>query len=250
MKRFIAIALAVTTLFSTNVFAENINVQKNKVAIEVDGEPIYADNFVLNGTTYVPLRTISEEMGCDVQFDNSTKTVAIDSTSTTSSQLLMEYANKGDLIVQSSYLFDALDYCSLVQAILNDTRANYLGCEWGLSINKNSEGFINLINNNMETLENVHANITAKKNNLKELCDNGNAQYTAVLQIYDNLENDTTNLYDACQCIINYSQTKNYDYITTYQNKDTAIFNDLINIRNTITKLFKNALNTYFDVEN
>ena len=58
-------------------FAELIDVAKNPVTVYVDGQTVNADNFILNGTTYVPLRAVSESLGAEVLYDGSTSTVQI-----------------------------------------------------------------------------------------------------------------------------------------------------------------------------
>lgn len=82
MKRIIAIIL-VLGLFSSAVYGastlKNISVAPNYATIKVDGKVITADNFIYNGTTYVPLRAISENLSCTVDWDQKTKTASITS---------------------------------------------------------------------------------------------------------------------------------------------------------------------------
>lgn len=70
-------------LISIVAFAQDkltsINVSQNSVNIIINGEKIQTDNFVYNGVTYVPLRVISENLNQDINYDNTTKTISINS---------------------------------------------------------------------------------------------------------------------------------------------------------------------------
>lgn len=80
MKKII-IALLIVLMTSCGVFAaastQTITVESNSVKIKVNGTQITADNFVYNGTTYVPLRAVSENMGMSVGWDQGTNTASI-----------------------------------------------------------------------------------------------------------------------------------------------------------------------------
>lgn len=82
MKRIIAVIL-VLGLFTSAVYGastlKNISVAPNYATIKVDGKVIGTENFVHNGTTYVPLRAISENLSCTVEWDQKTKTASISS---------------------------------------------------------------------------------------------------------------------------------------------------------------------------
>ena len=54
-----------------------LNVEKNTIAIYVNGAKVEADNFVYDGRTYVPLRKISEMLSKDVSWDQLTNTATI-----------------------------------------------------------------------------------------------------------------------------------------------------------------------------
>ena len=69
-KRVLAMALAMTMVFSTTAFADDaINVNVNGKAIVTDQPPI-----ISNGRTMVPLRAVAEALGCQVEWDNTSKT--------------------------------------------------------------------------------------------------------------------------------------------------------------------------------
>lgn len=54
-----------------------IEVTFNSVNLQVNGQKIKVDNFLYNGTTYVPLRAVAEALDKDVDWINETKTVNI-----------------------------------------------------------------------------------------------------------------------------------------------------------------------------
>ena len=74
LKSFICGIIAATTLFAISAVArdvyENISVVRNSLEITIDGMEFAEDNFVYNGTTYVPLRAVSERLGFGVEYDD------------------------------------------------------------------------------------------------------------------------------------------------------------------------------------
>lgn len=78
MKKKIAIVLALLIAGTGVAFgAQNIYVDPNTVTITVNGKTITTDNFLYNGTTYVPLRAVSEELDAQVGWNQATKTASI-----------------------------------------------------------------------------------------------------------------------------------------------------------------------------
>ena len=82
MKKFVSgliVGAIVTTTIST--FAggvwDKIDVLKNDINVMVDGKQIFADNFVYNDTTYLPLRAVSEALNQPVEYDKATNTAYI-----------------------------------------------------------------------------------------------------------------------------------------------------------------------------
>lgn len=82
MKKKISIILTLgvilTTLFCTTIYANDINVYIDNEIVELTdatGERVYP--FIQNGTTYVPLRGVSETLDCDVIWDGNNNTVLI-----------------------------------------------------------------------------------------------------------------------------------------------------------------------------
>lgn len=73
VKTFAAGIVTGALIFSLPALArdvyENISVIRNTIGITIDGRSFEEDNFVFNGTTYVPLRAIAETFGKGVEYD-------------------------------------------------------------------------------------------------------------------------------------------------------------------------------------
>ncbi len=69
--KFLTGTMLATALMSTAVFADSYNVPVtfNGVDVLVNGQRIDAESLTYEGTTYLPLRAISESMGMTVQFE-------------------------------------------------------------------------------------------------------------------------------------------------------------------------------------
>ena len=72
-KSFIVGAMSAVLLISVPAIAssvmENIEVARNTIKVTVDGKKLDADNFIYNGTTYVPIRAVAESIGLGVEYD-------------------------------------------------------------------------------------------------------------------------------------------------------------------------------------
>lgn len=83
MKRlqgFIAGLLVAVIMISGVSYAANmtkIDVLLNQINLKVNGKSVSGDNILYNGTTYVPLRAISEMLNKDVGWDQATKTASV-----------------------------------------------------------------------------------------------------------------------------------------------------------------------------
>lgn len=81
IKRFVLGLVIATLLMSTVLGAgiqKTIDVVFNKVNISVNGKAVKGENILYEGTTYVPLRAISEMLDKDVGWDGDTNTASID----------------------------------------------------------------------------------------------------------------------------------------------------------------------------
>lgn len=75
------VGVLVTTMLTGVAYAggvtKTIKAVFNSVNIAVNGQKVSADNILYNGTTYVPLRAVSEALGKDVVWDKGTNTANI-----------------------------------------------------------------------------------------------------------------------------------------------------------------------------
>lgn len=81
LKGFVIGVIITVMLMSTVAFAggvkQKIEVALNSINIAVNGKPVKADNILYKGTTYVPLRAISEMLRKDVDWNGDTNTASI-----------------------------------------------------------------------------------------------------------------------------------------------------------------------------
>jgi len=80
-KKLIILWVVFAILISSATIAqgmyESIKVFYNNIKIQVDGKEIETVNkpFIYNDRVYIPIRDVAEGMGCNVEWDNKTKTV-------------------------------------------------------------------------------------------------------------------------------------------------------------------------------
>lgn len=118
LKGFVLGIVVTTMLMSTAVGAQvrkTIDVIYNSVNVTVNGEKVDADNLLYKGTTYVPLRAISEMLGKEVGWDKKTNTASIN-----------DKGAKGGLITvdQVPYKIDILEPDSIGTVYMNATYTN------------------------------------------------------------------------------------------------------------------------------
>lgn len=83
MKKFFVVLLSLMLIvtLSFNVLSkdlsESIEVYRNQVKVEVNGERVDVDNFLYEGTTYIPLRAVSELLDKYVGYNTLTNTASI-----------------------------------------------------------------------------------------------------------------------------------------------------------------------------
>lgn len=73
----IACVATLAVPFAANAAYEPISADKNTINIVVDGERVFADNFLYNDTTYVPLRRVAEMLGMNVDYNEAENTAYI-----------------------------------------------------------------------------------------------------------------------------------------------------------------------------
>ena len=76
LKVFCIVSIFITLLMFSTVFAANVDVQINGEIIDfTDSEGNKVNAQIINDRTMVPLRKIFEVLGCDIGWENSTRTV-------------------------------------------------------------------------------------------------------------------------------------------------------------------------------
>ncbi len=103
MKKRLAIITIITMLVTTTVFGESISeyvrVLTNAINVELNGKKVEGINLLYNGTTYVPLKTMTEMIGGQVSWDADTKTASVN--------LSEESSSKQSIIKKEKIVLDA-----------------------------------------------------------------------------------------------------------------------------------------------
>ena len=68
-----------TTNRGTTATVEQEDVHKNRVGLEVNGVQVKTDSWYANGTTYIPLREVSNLLGASVVYEKATQSAKINS---------------------------------------------------------------------------------------------------------------------------------------------------------------------------
>lgn len=98
MKNFVKGFLVATLIFAVTLTGyasskmQTIEVELNPATIKVEWEPKEVDHFIYKGTTYVPLRTLSEMLDTEVSWDSNEKSINLYKVEPRSNSLIF-YAN-------------------------------------------------------------------------------------------------------------------------------------------------------------
>ncbi len=85
MKKIISVLLLLLVL-GGSAYAETIDVQFNSVNLVANNKPIEVPNILYNGTTYVPLRAVSETLNMNVNWNDKTRTASVTQPSQTETE--------------------------------------------------------------------------------------------------------------------------------------------------------------------
>lgn len=131
-KKITAIILVLILCFSTLAFAADthrtIEVDANLMTVLVNGKKVEADNFVYNGTTYLPLRAVSEALGNDVDYDPNTQSAIINKNENIASKRLIAADVYHDIELISDILHSCIySYLSIENIVLGPNNSvNYI----------------------------------------------------------------------------------------------------------------------------
>lgn len=111
-KMILGILFAASLLQPVSCLAsETISVEKNAVQLYVDGKKLETDSFLYQGTTYVPIRAVSEGLNANVQYNGQTSSANITNNSSAAIQEL-RFFNMYYAYVLHSQEEDLHSYCS------------------------------------------------------------------------------------------------------------------------------------------
>lgn len=97
MKKQIIAATALMLAISSTAYAsDNIN-------IFVNGNALNTGAFIMNDSTYIPLRAVSEALGSNVNWDGNTRSVYIDSDEDTVTAQVIENASSSVVAIVGNY---------------------------------------------------------------------------------------------------------------------------------------------------
>jgi hypothetical protein len=199
MKRRIAITglaiiLIVTATVSvySAVVQESIVVARNQASIVINEEKtLTADNFNYNGSLYVPLRAVSEEIGLSVSWNGDTKTAKIDD--------LSRFSQPQNVVPEtvdySEYNKDVISYIKIYSGLSHEC---YYMSRFMLNLVKAATlyGYNNASVLPSGEIDILYEQIRALKSNFESTygymqqhnSENVRNAYPAILNTYNNLE--------------------------------------------------------------
>jgi hypothetical protein len=122
-KKILGLGGAVTLLFTTSIYAapvladqaeKQITAWFNTVTIKVNGKIVEADNMIYEGTTYVPLRAVSEMLGKEVTWDEASREIRINDPADSDAQSIVgvsdgnlagNLANLGEVVGDENWTY-------------------------------------------------------------------------------------------------------------------------------------------------
>lgn len=73
----VIISIMISTIAIGHGYTKTIEVVFNSVGVKVDNKYMSGDNIIYEGTTYVPIRAVTEVLGKDIEWDGKTRTANI-----------------------------------------------------------------------------------------------------------------------------------------------------------------------------
>ncbi len=130
------------SIAATSTYAINESIQKNleyrdiKVVLDdnevlpMDANGKYVEPFIIDGTTYLPVRAIANAMGMDVNWDGDSNTVILKSRKGDEDMTLSEIwniENKNNFVIEMSmYLAQKCEYGDKIEALNEKQRVIYI----------------------------------------------------------------------------------------------------------------------------
>jgi hypothetical protein len=168
MKKKVTISILILCLIFSNITLvlanggvwNTIDVLVNGMTVIVNGQKIQSDNFLYNGTTYLPLRVVSEALGANVNYIQETKTADITLNSPTTSNNGIDYSSV-DIATVYVELEQLSDLINSRQELANSIFRSYVSDYYSVSemnemLDDYKEGLVKdneYINSYIETLD-------------------------------------------------------------------------------------------------
>lgn len=209
-------ALFLTTSYAANTYRKTItvtsgvNVEFNNEAIDMtDANGKAVEAFIYNGTTYVPIRAVSNAFGADIGYDRNTQTISI-------------YDDFSEVAAVAHDMSNVLsDYSNVLMLGYANVGAD--------STDSLKESFDNMktINSNLQsTLQ--YLNSDDGYNSCIGLLDTAVKQYNIALAAFNT----------AGQSYESYAKSRSTYAATTYLNDADTAYDEYINAQNAITDFF------------
>lgn len=209
-------ALFLTTSYAANTYRKTItvtsgvNVEFNNEEIDMtDANGKAVEAFIYNGTTYVPIRAVSNAFGADIGYDRNTQTISI-------------YDDFSEVAAVAHDMSNILSDCSniLMQGYINIAAGDTESL-------KESFDNMNEFNNDMQsTLR--YLNSDEGYNTCIGLIDTAVEQYNIAIAAFNT----------AAQSYTSYAQSGSTYAVMAYQNDADTAYNEYINAQRAITQFF------------
>ena len=237
IKGFIAGALSVSLLSAGVSYAagwlENISVVKNSTTISANYQPVNADNFIYNDTTYVPLRALTESLGCVVMWNEETRDISVNNAPLDNAKLAARALSNLDSIESSNRVLSSTNdllstaFGASIDGVLGNDRLFVLSED----MQKAKDGDLKL--------RNYFKNIVP----LKYFVENNrliNIDPNTINNIFDSMDKQLSEMDDSLQALTVFNsydlRTKQSVYATdSYANR---VYNNSISVQN-----------RYFDID-
>lgn len=198
-------ALFLSTSFAANAYRKSIDVEYG-IDVEFNGQQISmtdangkpVDAFVYQGTTYVPIRAISETFGADVGYDSSTNTAYV-------------YDDFTEIIVVAYKLNHVMFFGDSILSIMESAATM-----------DNPPDISSTVNDSLDTVNQIFE----RNSNMLDLVSEENVNYSLIEEELVPLYNNYVNLFhSAINAYNSYAITNNYSDASRFisLSGDTAI---------------------------
>ncbi|TFB13665.1 copper amine oxidase N-terminal domain-containing protein [Filobacillus milosensis] len=201
---------------ATEVIMKKIEVAINNVKIFANGHEVSEDNFVYNGTTYVPLRAVSESLGMVVYYDGANGIINIEGENT-NSQKVKIYAEIMNHYKRSGDLYE----------MLSDTSESLFLSSEGWNQTQSKQQFIKAQESLNKTID-FHNNLITITNKLEVKINNYNENLSSMDEIFSKGASAIDNYKKAFNQLDMYIETGKDSYFDNYLEYQNQGFYDAL----------------------